>query len=338
MLAAAVTVATLGAVELIALPVYVKVRFGFSRDDFLAGAYCGTPGAVVSDVAFNAVGFTGADHTRPKPPGTRRVLLIGGSTLFNRHFAERLSNRLSRSAVAPIEVTGGAIQGHTTAQNVRTLEHHFLGRGFDVALILEGINDLPANHVAPERFRDDYGHVDPFTIQPALAGRSMIAHFAWSAYWRVAIKPETVVCGSSLRSVPCFGKNLERMVDDVRGDGGRPLLATMPWYIPADYTRQRYAGGVLDYSNPDGYDPHPVEHFGPRDFVAQGMNWLNETTREVARRRETDLLDLTRIVPQKGELFGDVVHLNEKGTLVMLEEVAGAIERCVRAEPARTRR
>lgn len=315
-LAAALVAALVALVDLVVLP----ARIGVSRDAFLLG-FVSTADRV-DDVALNEMGFTGDVVTHPKPPGTLRVLTLGGSALFNRRITERLDARLERASPRPVELLGAALRAHTTWASVH--KYRWLARhDFDLVLIYHGINDLYANHVAPEDFRDDYSHLGPWYRRGPLLEHSVIARQVYNAWlWQV---PPRVEAGSGLASAEVFARNLETLVREVRAHGGTPVLMTFAWSIPPDYAYDRFQAGQLGYDNPEHYDEWPVELWGPVDWVRRGLIRHNVAVHELARREAVPLVDQERLLGKDPAWFGDVCHPSEAGVDRFVENVAVAL-------------
>jgi lysophospholipase L1-like esterase len=302
--------------ELVVLP----WQAGVPREVALLGLAAQPP--AVDDTAINSLGFTGDVPSEQKPRGTRRVLTLGASSLFNRRLTERLKAQIAARAQAPVEVVGGAIRTHTSRANV--LKYRFFSKyQFDYVFLYEGINDLWANHVAAERFRGDYAHLSPWHTRNFLLDNSLIARVVYNRLTQkdanaledfLAGRPRAVVNGAGFRSAAALDANLRELIAAIRSDGGVPILMTFAWVIPDTYTRAAFEAGTLGYVNPDNYDRVAVEMWGPADFVREGLLRHDAVVRAVARDTGTPLLDQRKLMDDRIELFGDVCHFNETGT------------------------
>jgi lysophospholipase L1-like esterase len=290
----------------------LPAAMGLPRDAALLG-FTAAPGQV-DDVAISAMGFAGDAIAREKPPGTVRVLTLGGSVLFDRRMTTRLKRALepvAAEAGARLELVGAALRGHTTWAS-RHKWHHWAGRGFDVVLVYHGINDLFANHVAPEDFRDDYGHLGAWYVRGPVLDRSLAARIVFNRW--LYRKPPVVHGGGPDRSAEVFARNLEALVGAIRAAGATPVLSTFAWSIPPGYTHERFLAGELPYRNPEGYDPVPVALWGPVPWVAEGLARRNVAIHRLAAERGVPLLDAQRRMAGDPAWFGDVCHFGEAGT------------------------
>lgn len=106
----------------------------------------------------NRDGLRGPDRPLEKPPGTIRILLLGGSplwgheVLYEESCAARLEDQLNASAPAGtrFEVINGAVQGYTSAQGLEMLR--LLGLRYQPDALILGFNNEPT--VNPLRDRD----------------------------------------------------------------------------------------------------------------------------------------------------------------------------------------
>lgn len=98
----------------------------------------------------NSIGLRGPEVERRKPPGTRRILLLGDSFTFGvgvrdeDTFARRLENALGDDAPAGtrVEVLNAGTQGYNTRDEVAYLEHRWLALEPDLVLIVFYLNDV----------------------------------------------------------------------------------------------------------------------------------------------------------------------------------------------------
>lgn len=109
----------------------------------------------------NALGFRGPELAREKAPGTRRVVLLGGSTTYDSEierdeetFAARLEALLREGGVA-VEVLNAGAPGYTSWESWILLELRVLELEPDLVVVSHGTNDVNARVVDPARYRRD---------------------------------------------------------------------------------------------------------------------------------------------------------------------------------------
>ncbi len=300
--------------EWLILPKYVNAP---SRQAYLMG-FCGIPGADVDGTVINSMGFTGDVISQSKPPGTLRILTLGGSAFFNRNMAERLREGLQERLSQHVEVVGGALRQHNSRCSLLKF-NHLAGYDFDYVLIYHGINDLDANHVSPEDFRPDYSHFHPFFVRNALLDHSIAARVVYNRF--LFKRAETVSMGAGHASERAYEQNLELLVSRVRETGGVPILMTFAWSIPEKYSEEAFEQGALGYNNPEKYNPCPVEMWGSPAYVWEGLSRHNAVTRAVAARLNVPLIDQEKHIGKDVKMFGDPVHLSEEGTESFVVEI-----------------
>jgi lysophospholipase L1-like esterase len=311
----------LAVVEFIILP---RRDWPLPREMQLMG-FAAPPNTMVDDTPISAMGFAGDAIEVAKPAGTRRVLMLGASAFFNRRMAERLKERLATASEQPIEVVGAALRSHTTMSSV--LKYRVLGRyNFDDVLIYHGMNDLWANLVPPEQFDDDYRHLGCAYHRGILLDCSLLARSVYERFFCHVDPPQfsrvPLHNAAGFASERTFRRNLLTLVEEARSRGARPILITMAWSIPEEYTRERFEAGAVGYHNPDKYDAWGVELWGYPDYVREGMARHNRIVRALSAEMNVSLIDAEAFMTHNPALFGDPCHLNEEGTARLVEHVA----------------
>ena len=154
------------------------------RATLLAG-FAAQPAENIDGQTINALGFTGDAITLEKPADTLRVLVLGSSTMFNRHMGERLKAALQQKTDKKIELLDAGIRSHTTQADVVKLKL-LAPYQWDVILFYNGINDLWANHVLPEDFYSDYRQLDPWNRRNLFLDNSLLARYSYNfLYYKI---------------------------------------------------------------------------------------------------------------------------------------------------------
>jgi lysophospholipase L1-like esterase len=95
----------------------------------------------------NALGMRGPETTREKPPGTRRVLILGDSVTFGWGVAEpdtfprRLELQLGAELACPVEVLNAGVSGYGSIEEEHVFQHEGLALDPDVVVIYQVEND-----------------------------------------------------------------------------------------------------------------------------------------------------------------------------------------------------
>jgi hypothetical protein len=312
------------------------------RATLLAG-FAATPGENIDGQLINNLGFTGDAIALQKPADTVRVLVLGSSTMFNRHMGERLKAALQQKTGKKIELLDTGIRSHTTRADVVKLQL-LAPYQWDVVLFYNGINDLWANHVLPEDFHADYRQLDPWYQRNILLDNSLLARYIYNAlYWQLrtinkklgqpffpdyqfVFPKKPYINAANFASLPAFSSNLEHIITVSKSLGAKPVLMTFAFHLPENYSRQAFLDKSLDYNNPDNYDSRDVYNWGPPDFVREGLSRQNAILREIAKKQGVLLIDVDAQMSGQGRWFGDVCHFNDAGVDVFTALVAGALQ------------
>lgn len=314
---------------------------GLPRDTLLMG-FAATPGTTVDGQTINSMGFTGDVISEPKPANTLRVLVIGSSTMFNRHMADQLKSALQTRTDKRVELLNAGIRSHTSRADLYKLQ--LLSRySWDYILIYDGINDLWANHVMPQDYREDYSHIDPWYQRNWLLDNSLLARNIFTnIFWRVTdfnkkhdekffpayqfvFPKKPYINAANFASLDSFASNIDSMVEIAKTIGAQPVIATFAFHLPANYSRQAFLDKKLDYRNPDNYDVRDVFNWGPPDYVREGLTRQNALLRHYAEQHQLPLIDIDAAMSGHGQWFGDVCHFNDEGVSVFANLVANQL-------------
>ncbi len=315
--------------------------YGLPRDTLLMG-FAAQPGTVIDGQVINSMGFTGDVIAGPKPDDTVRILLLGSSTLFNRHLADRLKAALQARTTKKIALLNAGIRSHTSRADV--LKWQLLAQHeWDYVLFYDGINDLWANHVRAEDFRDDYAHLDVWYRRNVVLDNSLLARYGynffvayanklnvmWGERWFPAYQfvfpKKPFVNAANFLSLQSFAGNVSLIVEESRQLLAVPVLISFAYHLPENYSRQAFLAGTLDYSNPDQYDVRDVFNWGPPDYMRKGLAQQNAILQELAAEKNIMLVDADTQMSGRGVWFGDVCHFNDEGVDIFVRLVAGAI-------------
>jgi hypothetical protein len=264
----------------------------------------------------------------PAPPGTFRVLLLGGSTSFDPTLAfedsygRRLEEELGPS-LAPrrVEVQVAAAPGFNSEHILIRYAADAADLEPDLVLVMEAVNDVYACGMRSAPFRRDYGHmarIDGGTLG-SLRDRTGLVRAASWYFARVLFSdfrrdPEADVAEADPGP---FVRNLSAIVAVARSRGQAVVLCTQPHRFRADVPerdRVRGEAALRDFRN-----GVPLPGFL---WFCRAMARFNGEVRALAAREGLALLDLERLVPPRAELFLDEVHVSPAGALLEAREAA----------------
>jgi hypothetical protein len=265
----------------------------------------------------NALGMRGPEVDVEKPPGTYRILCLGGSTTFGTSVTEdhltypaRLEHYLNEGAPAgrTYQVWNCGVNGYNTVENLIYLELSLVELEPDAILVYDAAND--ARPIQAEGFRPDYSHLRRAWTQTRFSrGERFLLKWCRIYGWltqgleregRVGTLHEALLVpgyralhrpsseGVNQEGVRVFLRNVRSMVAVCREFGIEPVFQTFAMCR----TKQK-----------DG-----EEHF--LETVAA----INAALREYSRESGVPLLDVARVVDERCELFIDWMHLDDAGS------------------------
>jgi lysophospholipase L1-like esterase len=300
----------------------------------------------VRHFSINRWGFRGDDLEIEKPPGERRVFLIGGSTMEcataddanapNRLLAQRLAATFPGTKVENAGHSGDASYDHLAIYTGRVA--HFSP---DVVVVMAGLNDLRA---AIEH--RDYLHLeahDPIELTPWMLLRlgastleigKRLFHLLPGDRVRVApgsFDGQTHTSNYRKAAATCqklplsaappptleryYRDNLISLIGAVKARGAQVVLVTQAtsWAsVDPKVTEWHWLACV-------------AEHRYEGRTLAVALERYNEVTRAVAREQGVALVDLAAQLPATLDHFYDDAHFNDVGVEALVAALADPV-------------
>jgi hypothetical protein len=277
------------------------------------------------------------------------VLLLGGSVLepgwgtveelLTGKFRAELGNRF--------QVYNFGHSAHTSRDSVQKYRE-MAGEQFDLVIVYDGINDVRLNCCPREFFRDDYSHfawyrsMQKHLLAGSMSSQTSLVEQAGLAAQTFSFNPSDEALleeGREVKTALPVRRNLEEIVWTALGRGDALLLLTEAYYIPVDYTQERFRKQTLDYSfRADGRSCN-VESWGKPQYVAAAVDAQNEAIRNLAAEHpEAFFVDEQELMPAEGRMFVDPCHFTEEGSRRFVENLWPAVAKRIRVwEAARVR-
>jgi len=265
------------------------------------------------------------------------VLLLGGSVL-DPHWGsieQQLLEQLFLAGHRNVRVSNVGTPAHTTRDSLhkyRALSRH----QFELVMLYHGINETRANNAPPEVFREDYSHYAWYEALNALApyhGNASLSLPYTFRYLGVrarhALRPDRYIVehvpreewtryGGDVRSAAAFEANLRAIIDEAAARGERLVLSTFAYYVPEDYSQERFDRRELDYV----LHQTPLEIWGRPESVVAGIDAHNEVVRRLARDNDgVWFVDQATRMQGTPENFNDAAHLTTAGSRRFVEHI-----------------
>jgi hypothetical protein len=301
-------------------------------------------------------GFEDPGFEREVSAGQFRVLGLGASAFVTREFQPRFQELLNqapffRQRDLSVRVASTGVPAHTSLDSLWKYQYWYGGYDFDLVLFYHGINDARANNYPREVFRADYTQfpyyrrfapVFDWIERHPLLSRSFAATFGVSLVQRAKVQlapsfereapynnpvdDPWLVEGGDLKTPPVFSRNVEEVLRIARERGQKVLLLTYAYYLPSDYTNERFFAKQTDYS----FAPESVatEVWGRKQNVVAAIEAHNARIRRLAELHPDALFfDMERYMPKDREHFIDICHWTDRGRETFARGVLEAIAR-----------
>lgn len=194
----------------------------------------------------NSLGFRGAEFPRAKPAGRKRLVCLGGSSVYDTEipdwslaFPARLEQALVARGHASLEVVNGGVGGYTTFETLVDVSLRILELEPDLLIVYHNSNDVHARLVAPDAFAsDNAGYRHAWTDADPPWDRSALLRYLgvqWGFSPRNSLEERTKVALDPERDLEAclaanpprwFLRNLRALVTLARARGVEVMLAS----------------------------------------------------------------------------------------------------------------
>ena len=280
----------------------------------------------------NSLGYRGEDFSQIKPAGEVRVLIYGGSFVFdieaktNEHWPQLVENELKKQGLTKVKVINAGIPGHASFDCLGRLVaegHHFSP---DIVLLCTAWNDIKYfNEKRPllRAFKAFQRTDNPLAtyqnwLDKLLCNYSQLYIRLRQRYytWTIGIDTEGAIPkGETLDNISEKGLaqyklTLQTFVDLTKNIGATPVLMTQCRLVsPANDDK---AKKIIKYKYVKLTHKALCHAFQKSDTVMK----------TVAAEKGCLLIDAARPMTGKAEYFADHVHTSAKGSQVLAALVA----------------
>jgi lysophospholipase L1-like esterase len=331
---------------------YLPSIFGRHRlapdQEVAADDVWGTPGTSPARRVFriNGQGYRGLALPAAKGPGEIRVVVLGGSSVFDLHATEGqdwpslIADRLRHAGHRNVTVLNAGVPGHASFDSLARLYAQIWTYAPDFVLLYHGWNDLKYfTDVAPGTplialYRPYDPAADPFQHYANPLDRllcsSQLYVKARTRYLMRRHRPglEGAARGGPPRhgfdpqALAQFRLLTALLVDAAREAGATPVLVTEATLLGPHNDEQDRARVQYGYQRMD------------HDTLVRAAAAAADVIREVARVKDAPLLDLAAMLNGRRELFADQVHTTAAGSAALADAVASFLAPRLAADAA----
>jgi lysophospholipase L1-like esterase len=279
-------------------------------------------------VVINSRGFRGPEVVVPKPKGTLRLILLGGSQVFDYEGGEwpRLLERILQSQLGQVEVVNAGVPGHRTPDSLGKLLSELWQLEPDLILVCQAWNDIKyfAKLDGGHSLRD---YVKPYRERPGggdwrLYPRGLDSVLCASAFYRFARARAVAMIGGREDNVSAptgvvgtFGPLQYELTLRAICSLGKTLKA------PVALCQQ--ARGVHDEiaTEPGFREAYPYSGL-PHDELHTAFAKTDEIVSRVAKEENALLIDCSTPMSGQREYFSDHIHFSPAGSAKVAQIVA----------------
>jgi hypothetical protein len=278
------------------------------------------------------------------------VLLLSGSVLTSGYgdVPAELERALAERLERPFRVYNVSHAGFTSQDSLN--EYRLLDDDrFDLVVLDHSINEVRANNVRPDLFRADFSHMDWYRQANFVAAHRALARlwtlpFTLREAWLVGtaalgLRPsigqgrprrDMIDYGREIRSDAALERNLRAILAEARERGDPVALIRFAWYVPDDYSLERFEARSLDYAYTKQFVP--VEVWGRAPNVVRALEAHDRVLRRLGAAGAAEFfVDTEGAIPDDGRFFSDVCHLSPEGSRRFVEVLLDAVPATRRA-------
>ena len=282
-----------------------------------------------------------------------RLLVLGGSVVYEDSLTMPWEGRQLTTGFCGMEsllsqhefqVLNLAIPGHNSLDSKNKYEY-IDKTMFDYVFVYHGINDTRVNNIDAQHFDSSYHHIEFYDDLAVLERHAEISIVClpfmmdWLAHSIKKSKkkyipkeifkgllsgnPESFLeHGSDIKSEATFRQHLTKIIKMATERQEQVVLSTFAWYMPENYTIERFKKGELDYDQ----QVFQTELYGLPDNVVAGLKVHNEVVKELHQQyAQTLFFDLNDSLIKSSRHFNDICHLNITGCNAMAEQLLDVI-------------
>lgn len=273
----------------------------------------------------NSLGYRGKEFTTQKPTGTFRIIIYGGSQVFDmvadvdQHWSYLTQLKLHEQGYTNVEVINAGIPGLTAMDSVGRL----LGEGHlfqpNCVILCNAWNDIKhfnkteswLRHYTPHIYYKDF-RVDYFNgMDQMLCEFSQLYERLRSRYFHYSLNvglegaiPEKQDEKQEIKAnaLAHYKLTIETFVDTARNINAIPILMTQARLVSPKNTPEEREKIYYEYQ--------PFDH----DTLVSAFVKTDEIINGIVQEKSVELIDASAVLTGKNELFQDHVHTTVEGS------------------------
>ena len=277
--------------------------------------------------------------------GVYDVLMLGGSVLTT-YGSGNIENELIKicrdSLNTKVKFHNLSSAAHTSRDSFN--KYRLLqGKKYDAVFLYHGINSTRFNNCPEEMFKEDYSHVDfyekvntilnnplsRYSILPlvyATIKTNLLRTYANEKYLPLHAASRSnhkdwIVYGLEVKTATSYVSNYDFIFKNACSNNQPVIVPSFVYYIPPDYTLQKFNAKELDYST----HINPIELWGSSATVSAGIQAHNLALLNLFEEYKDSCrvfyFDLNNSFEKNNSNFDDVCHLTQKGSLEFARKV-----------------
>jgi len=275
------------------------------------------------DYFINSKGYRGRDFAADKPAGAIRVIVYGGSAVFDPEMSgdedwPHKAGAILKDEFSSIEVINAGVPGHASFDSAGRLfaEGHLFDP--DYVVLYNAWNDIkhfgsdePLLRIIKPRCKWDDPRLRYHNVVDRFLGENFKSYLLLRDYYYIShlrigkegIKPEKrVVRRLSENALRQFDLNVRMFADLAANIGAEPVLMTQARLVSPDNTEKEKESIRYDWTR--------LSHA----LLCEAFGQTDEIIRRAAQDKDASLIDASALLTGRPEFFSDHVHLSEKGS------------------------
>ena len=277
------------------------------------------------------------------------ILLLGASVFNPEHCSIKsiLLEELTKKMPLKFEIHNLAKDAHISLDSLYKYTQLF-NKHFDLVLFYHGINEVRANNCPLSIFKNDYSHYGWYrSINHIIRHKEIkfitfpyVFSLAWmklqEKFLPLELVPKEdprndwVEHGKEIKTISSFKNNVIKIIEIAEIKEEPLLIMTFSFYVPEDYTFERFVNNSLDYNRINGYRS-TIEIWGNPQNVIAGISAHNKVIKNIVENYPNIyFIDINNLIPRQGKYFNDICHFSNLGSKKFVDNIINTVFRIIK--------